>query len=147
MQHGYLHRDISIGNILKLKTKAHRKPFAILDPFPNDYDISGLSLDDQQPHQPSTVENEKADMQALNNVFAVEKERLEVLLRSLDVTTECTAILSDFDLAQPLHQSSQDIGAILVSVYFKNPKACSNFVIGHAGVHVVFSPRRDQNGR
>jgi len=47
-------------------------------------------INDQQRQQPSTAEEKKAEVQALKNALAVEKERIEVFLRSLGGVARAT---------------------------------------------------------
>ncbi|PFH48032.1 hypothetical protein AMATHDRAFT_49857 [Amanita thiersii Skay4041] len=78
-QEGYLHRDVSIGNILRLKKPEHRERFHILPKF-------------KQGASDGT-----RDQLVRNVQIEVKKqaEQLEILIEELGITNECVAVIAD----------------------------------------------------
>ena len=96
---GYLHRDVSIGNVLKLKQPAECKPFT----------TRGVKrwLGDRVKHIADSDVNfwtslldAVGDDTYLDLVKAA--ERLEKALEKLGVSTTCMAVLIDADMAASL---------------------------------------------
>ncbi|KAH7097753.1 hypothetical protein BKA62DRAFT_759732 [Auriculariales sp. MPI-PUGE-AT-0066] len=91
-----LHRDVSIGNLLLLKVPAARKSFQAS--LPERYDSSEL-----------------AEARTAYNAIGAD---LRKTLDSLDVGDECTAIMTDFDLAFRMDQPSDGTGHLSGTVEF-----------------------------
>ncbi|EEB95905.1 hypothetical protein MPER_05054, partial [Moniliophthora perniciosa FA553] len=123
-QHGYMHRDVSIGNVLQLKKPVKMKPFEILEVFarPKEtpvFKMEKLPVDDTRvshtpPVTPScgaeavgdtmmegTSPNSTAAsaITAASSATAKYAERIKELVGKLGITDDCKAILTDGDMA------------------------------------------------
>ncbi|KAF8637284.1 hypothetical protein AX17_002923 [Amanita inopinata Kibby_2008] len=82
-QGGYLHRDISIGNVLRLMRPEKREAFKILPVFEDEHATSAdTSIRDTQAEVRETA------------------KKLKQLVDDLGISTECLAVTSDGDMAQ-----------------------------------------------
>jgi len=122
-QRGYLHRDISIGNLLKLMKPARCKRFSALE-------VIGLLFNILSSEQQKELDNlEDWNYETAFRFVANDPERQELLriAQDLDIivdqcglTTECKAIFTDGDMAAYIpdyfeNTSVHNTGAISVS--------------------------------
>jgi hypothetical protein len=92
--YGYLHRDISIGNLQKLLTPAFRQVFSALEGHKRLLHLQGALGDQEGLHfADSTVED--PTHQELRRLA----EGLDDAVGQCGVTTECRAIFIDGDMA------------------------------------------------
>ncbi|KAH7097748.1 hypothetical protein BKA62DRAFT_759729 [Auriculariales sp. MPI-PUGE-AT-0066] len=103
-----LHRDVSIGNLLLLKVPAARKSFQAS--LPERYDSSEL-----------------AEARTAYNAIGAD---LRKTLDSLDVGDECTAIMTDFDLAFRMDQPSDGTGHLSGTTEFMSTRMLRSMELG-----------------
>jgi len=95
MQGDFLHRDVSIGNLLLLREPTQREPYA-----------AGLLPD--RYNDPRLKHG--------CNTFRKTSRSLAGILKNLAMDTSCTALLADFDLSTRLDLASTEQECLLVCV-------------------------------
>ena len=119
MHHGYLHRDVSIGNLLKLKTTSHRERFTarnvvqVLDRAPAQSDgalaAGHASTPDDASERGSSSQSDfwSCLLDEVHNdeerrAIVQHAEELEDALARSNLCTLCKAVISDADMAANL---------------------------------------------
>ena len=117
MHHGYLHQDVSIGNLVKLKTTSHRERFTardvmkILDCAPDhgDSTVGHMATPDHASERGSSSNSDfwSCLLDEVHNdeerrAIVQHAEELEDALARFNLCTLCKAVISDADMAANL---------------------------------------------
>lgn len=132
LQCGYLQRDVSIGNILKLRTPVKMNPFSIQKLLDYRDALFGAKTTTGQPEIQHKVdhlkdlvkkERKKAAM-VFNGIVRDATELKELVDKKLKFTGICKAIISDGDLAAYIptyFATPHDKGQLSVCKYTNSP--------------------------